>query len=316
MQPSTECTLCGRGTHSGRGAAECTACAVGSYDHDSNAGTPCNLCVPGQYDLHALPSGGSYVTTTSTPLERITCNKCKSGRFVGLAGSTVAADCSYCPEDSYSEGGSAECKICPVVQNRQYTYEVSDNSTRKDTATGRFIGATTIVACVCNVGYFAPVAHVDNHWTCARCPNFDACLGGTAERPKGNCIKGYAGDSCQTCADGWFAYEVDCIECPESPGWRLLIFLILILVFSVAMIFVSSELRVSGGQLFKLLIAPIVIILSRAQVLGAIANLGTPWPDFVLEAARYLLHMANVDLPSVVYPECQFDFKEPAAGTH
>ena len=60
------------------------------------------------------------------------------------------------------------------------------------------------------------------------------------------------------------------------------------------------------------MITPLVIVINRAQAYGAITNLDADWPDFVRKAAVIVLHMANVDLPSIVYPECQIDFVTPA----
>ena len=183
-------------------------------------------------------------------------------------------------------------------------------------STVRFRSATTMTACVCNPGNFAARDYAPADWECTGCPNEDACLGGTADSPRGTCSEGYRGEWCQTCAQDWFAFEVECIRCPSNPGLRIIIFVTLMLLFVVCMVKVSTmvaEDKSSSINVFKGCITPLAILLTRGQTLGAITMMDANWPKFVLRAAWLVLHMANVDLPSVVYPECQYQF-ETVAG--
>jgi hypothetical protein len=312
---ATPCVACDSGRHSLDGATSCPECEAGKYDHDQTATTACTLCRPGQYDLRYGHDG------VGQPPPRTTCASCNKGRYLDRQGSTSIRDCQICSENTFAGFGAPACEQCPSYLNRDYTFIVegrlAGNRSLNGMAAGsvlRMIGATSMVACVCNAGHFAAKDYVADDWECSECPNRDACLGGSSISPRGTCDEGYEGEWCQSCASNWFAFEVECIRCPGNPSVRIAVFFILLLIFVSAMIKVSSMAREDedGINLFKGVVTPIAIILSRAQVLASISNLDANWPRFVLKAAWIFLHLANVDLPSVVYPECQFDFDGPA----
>jgi hypothetical protein len=145
---------------------------------------------------------------------------------------------------------------------------------------------------------------------------------GTADLPRGTCIEGYAGEWCQTCGKGWFAFEIECIRCPGNPGTpgctaarthssksyvrrlkpeypdselftragiRIFIFILLMLIFVGLCVWASTKVREDKGStinLFKGMITPMAIILSRGQILGALTNLDANWPKFVLQVSE------------------------------
>ena len=312
-QPATPCLNCAVGTYSAIASTLCTECLEGEYDHDASATTPCQLCPRGRYDLrYGDPD------PFDEPEPRTLCTLCTKGRYLDALGSTTRVDCTECEENTWAEEGFATCTQCPAALNRHNTYMLTRNRTRQQIENTPLYkrGATGMVACVCDVGYFAPRKHVGQDWECTICPLRESCPGGTADSPRGTCIEGYGGEWCQSCDPGYFKFEVECIECPEGAIYRVLWFVLSMLFFVGVMVKLAGMVREDGMQggnnFFRAAITPMVIVINRAQAYAAITNLDADWPNFVRKAAFIMLHMANVDLPSIVYPECQIDFVTPA----
>ena len=308
LSSATPCLPCAIGTYSGSASTECIECLEGQYDHDSDAGTACQLCPRGRYDLRYNSD------PFDEPLARTSCTMCAKGKSLDAEGSTTELDCRTCDINTFAEEGFATCTQCPSNLNRRNTYLLTRNRTDQELveAPEYKSGATGMVACVCDEGTFAPRAHVDEDWECTYCPMRESCPGGTADSPRGTCILGYGGEWCQSCDRGYFKFEVECIECPPGAIFRIAIFIAMLLFFVTVMIRLAKAARendlAGGNNLFRAAITPAVIVLNRGQIFGAITNLDADWPNFVRKAAFLILHLANVDLPSIVYPECQIDF--------
>ena len=292
--PATNCTPCWAGTYSALRATSCTLCTAGKLDADSNAATPCADCSVGRY---------------GTAVGALSCTECVAGRFGATVGANHVDKCVRCPGSTYAGENSASCNRCPADLARAHTFVYFQNG-----STEPYTGAKDAKACVCDAGTFAAGPTYDSRdiseHKCHPCENPDACPGGTEYERRGTCAVGYSGDFCATCSTNYYAYYDTCQRCPEKPLTRVFLFVGALMTFAIVLVKISSAMRFNAkadALNFKHLITPVVIVLTRGQSLGQIAYLKANWPPFVKTAAYYGLHITNIDLPSVMYPECQFD---------
>eukprot|EP00443_Scrippsiella_acuminata_P009042 CAMPEP_0115218388 /NCGR_PEP_ID=MMETSP0270-20121206/26368_1 /TAXON_ID=71861 /ORGANISM="Scrippsiella trochoidea, Strain CCMP3099" /LENGTH=280 /DNA_ID=CAMNT_0002632335 /DNA_START=36 /DNA_END=878 /DNA_ORIENTATION=- len=113
------CILCGEGTYSAEGAANCTQCPAGTWNDQvgSSSQSECMQCPTGTWSTVAgagsastciACDAGKYQAAVGQA-NKTTCLACPSGTFGAVQG---ASACSACPSGTWSEDfGSSACKI-------------------------------------------------------------------------------------------------------------------------------------------------------------------------------------------------------------
>ena len=195
------CTACSTGAYAVAGSSDCTPCAAGYIDHDSDASTACQYCAVGTYAAAAAlvcnscPAGqidGDQDSSTacsdcltgffSDTTAQVLCTACAPGKSTN--GQAAQVSCASCPAGTYAQIG-ASCTDCEPGK--------ADTDGSSDTAcascgAGTF-SATTTVCQPCSPG---SVATADRA-SCTDCPAGQSSSVGA--------------DSCALCATGTYAMQ-------------------------------------------------------------------------------------------------------------
>ena len=202
-----ECTSCGAGSYSSKGAESCTACAAGT--HSPNSGSfACIDCAAGK----------------SAAVGEASCTTCGAGTFSNES----AAVCAPCGAGTASSGGASACMACgegEVTNAEQSVCLPCDPGTEADggncisCAQGWFNSEQGKPCRACEIG---KKSSITSALSCSPCPySYTTTREGSFECD--GCIEGYYRNP--TVTD-----ESECLLCPDNaycagdsiPGTTLL----------------------------------------------------------------------------------------------
>lgn len=250
------------GANAGDVNIACTACDIGSFktavgDGSNNSQADCTqchadrstvatsstsvadcICKPGKRGLAASgTTDGCTACTTGTwksALANEECATCHADRATTGTGSTAGTDC-LCKKGHYgaaSDNGDTACTACEVGTFKD-TIGSSESGCKACNADRTTTGTASTAGneCVCNPGFFGPMAATDGQATCTGCTagkfKTDAGNGVNVETSDcTSCVHGKYGDAiglnaCKNCDEASFTKDLgmtECSTCKMSVG--------------------------------------------------------------------------------------------------
>lgn len=114
-----------------------------------------------------------------------------------------------------------------------------------------------------------------------KCPNEQACLGGSIEKLAGTCAPGYQGVLCSECSPGYISSSTGILECARCPPYEETVTRIIIAVLIgilIAIVVIASVLWSSScGERLPMLQAYIKIIINHFQIMMVVASVHYKW---------------------------------------
>ena len=301
----SRCLKCAVGQTSTVGSATCQTCDLGKYgDKDG-----CIECSLGKYQDGRGQTGGCKncppdtfnPNPSSTSLSE--CQPCPSEKTTGTVDGSTKDTACLCRRGDYYQNDQRECIACP---------NGADCSQRDGILIHQLVPLP---------GNWRPDALNPTFSACDRCCPHGQCLANVTARnnnatttfdPDHQCLEGYSGVLCLSCADEYIFRGDTCVACPGGPqfsnalfgllGFAALIFVVVFVIFArytkkkkkkkMEKIDVEDTGNRCSGQL--------KISLTYLQILAAIPGVfpSVPWPQTFIEFTLPL-SFVNLDFLTV-----------------
>ncbi len=199
---ATTCTEVADGYYSPNSQTEPVVCAAGTFDHDGDSTTACQVCPAGSVTNTLTATGATACTecplyhfSTVSTQACTTWTVCNTGEIKVDATTSSDGQCTKCPAGEYVD---SSCDICPYKTECIVCPAGSVTNTLADT------GASTCTECA--VGTFSP----ESTTACAACD-------------PGNETDAVTGAStCTACVAGKYDHDSDvstgCVACPADEA--------------------------------------------------------------------------------------------------
>jgi hypothetical protein len=110
-----------------------------------------------------------------------------------------------------------------------------------------------------------------------KCPNKQACYGGSIDKLIGICAPGYKGVLCSECSSGYINTGIlECAKCPPYEKTVTRIIISVIIAIMIAMIVIASVLWNTNERL-PMLQAYLKIIISHFQIMMVVTSVHYKW---------------------------------------
>lgn len=257
----------------------CWRCPIASYKTNINSSYSCEECKNGFVETKDMGSTSphdcvclsSFVKQVPTdPLSKCVCD-------LGYWFDFKSQICSRCDMGKYKDKRDLyNCTVCDW-----------GTSTRE-------LGATSISDCMCDPGFYSE----DGHYPCGTCPVGGDCPGlnipptampgyystGDASFIRcsagclGNnmCEKGYSGDLCSSCEDGYYRSALSCYPCGSIYDGQFLQYYAIALVAVLPIIAFLSYLPPAMSKE-----TVVVVFISFMQTMGLFVNTNMTMPGMI-----------------------------------
>ncbi|CAG9323995.1 unnamed protein product [Blepharisma stoltei] len=170
----------------------------------------------------------------------------------------IAKTCQICESGTYNLNAGRSCKDCPT--------------------SAKCYGKNNIYP---KAGYWRVSNLTDNF---LKCPNSNACLGGIESKNSvGACKKGYQGNLCQSCEEGYSRNGDDkCSKCPNPATNALILVGMITLALFIVLIMTRSSIK-SAYKPKSLTSVYIKIFMNYLQLVVVTASFNLNWPQLVLQ---------------------------------
>ncbi|CAG9323996.1 unnamed protein product [Blepharisma stoltei] len=170
----------------------------------------------------------------------------------------LAKTCQVCDSGTYNLNAGDSCKDCPT--------------------SAKCYGKNNIYP---KAGYWRVSNLTDNFLAC---PNSHACLGGIdSNNSVGTCKKGYQGNLCQSCEEGYSRNGEDtCSKCPNPVTNSLILVGMITLALFIVLIMTRSSIK-SAYKPKSLTSVYIKIFMNYLQLVVVTASFNLNWPQLVLQ---------------------------------
>ncbi|CAG9321992.1 unnamed protein product [Blepharisma stoltei] len=204
--------------------------------------------------IDALKSAkaGDGLTYNSSIFLDVTLRNCVLGE------ATVGNNCVVCPKDFYSlNPDNDQCLSCPdqAICYGNYTMVPKPGYWRFNMLSKRF-------------------------WSC---PNSEACIGSDSQNISytGNCLKGYTGNLCQSCASGYSRQSKN--QCSKCQSLTVIIIKTSGISFGFLVLcwFIIRTSRISAYKPRSLSSIYIKILINYAQLISLTTTFSLSWPNYV-----------------------------------
>jgi hypothetical protein len=324
-----ECRKCSPGSIAAiPGRSSCTLCDLGEFTaRDRNAAWHCDACPAGwfqdekkQLECKACPVNSYHTRTRATSMSE--CVKCSEERTTGnLSGSTSIVAC-----------------ICRAFLFYEELHYKRDNSSGEPACTPCPVGAvcpidgSELTDLFADTGFFQPQNITSEFIDCAsafadsrlglkareRCCNTERCGLPRKEdwSPDSQCMRGYNGPLCTSCAEDFVLFQGNCIECdggsPLYVGIVGLVSVALFVFFVAAKIISSSTLESDGDSYSDISLSSRLgglasIMITWLQILSALTvTYKMPWPVNFAMYSRGAGSLVNMEILEVLaIGDCQ-----------
>jgi hypothetical protein len=202
--------------------------------------------------LDALTSQVSGYSTEPLSVD-MQLRECQTGEAL------VGKDCVQCIAGTYSLDSTQPCTNCP--------------------SGAKCLGGSLILP---DSGYWRPSKYTDSVFAC---PNSAACLGSSHIKPSltGECHKGYRGNKCQACDNGYSRTAEDvCGKCPDevSSAFRLIGMLTILALICGGLVWSSLHTAYESAAVSSIYLK---IFVNYLQLVLLTTQLRLEWPSFVYE---------------------------------
>lgn len=235
------------------------------------------------------------------------CLPCPRGTYQNASGQS---ECIRCPENGYaSENGTTVCQTCPPG-----TSTITHASL-----------PTSLTQCICAKGFFH--SNGEAGVACDICPSGGICAGGDAlplplpgywldqqggeiipcSRLDHNACPGgyyntcgpeYVGIRCGECNKGYYRTGATCTRCPNNQGSRLVVYAVVIIVFSFVAVYFARERNRST------FLTTFSIASNFFQILGIVLSMGNMAYIPILIFTHFCLRTHRFKMASRDFESC------------
>lgn len=132
-----------------------------------------------------------------------------------------------------------------------------------------------------------------------KCPISGSCLGGESEESlTGTCEKGYKGNLCQSCGQGYSRSTGNtCQKCPDMKMNILYLSLIIVFIILIVcgLVYFNISMADKPASNYTILIK---ILLNYIQIIGIVTSMNLDWPDFALDYLKIQQTAGNLSQQS------------------